>query len=121
MATTPMIPEVELAPRAADSIVEAWPRAWGSRYVTGMVLFGAYLGLNSYINIIRSTHIPVWKPFLWEMSSVLVIGVLVPLVVRFEDRFRIDSKERLRVRRARRAGGAGGAGARGGGGGARRE
>jgi len=104
MAANPAICEAEPAPRAADSIVEAWPRAWGSRYLTGLVLFGAYLGLNSYINIIRSTHIPLWKPFLWEMSSVLVIGLVVPLVVRFEDRFRIDSKARLRVLLAHLAG-----------------
>jgi two-component system LytT family sensor kinase len=104
MATIPMISEAELAPRAADSIIEAWPRAWGSRYLTGLALFGAYLGLNAYINIIRNTYIPLWKPFLWEMSSILVIGLLVPLVVRFEDRFRIDSNERLRVLLAHLAG-----------------
>ena len=104
MATIPVVSEAELTPRTADSIVEVWPRVWGSRYLTGVVLFGAYLGLNAYINIARNTYIPVWKPFLWEMSSVLVIGLLVPLVVRFEDRFRIDSKERLRVLLAHLAG-----------------
>lgn len=100
MATNPVISSQgrdETTPRAADSIVALWPRPWEPRYLLGVLLFGAYLGLNSYISIIRSTNIPAWKPFLWEMSSALVIGLLVPLVVRFEDRFRIDSKARLRV------------------------
>jgi two-component system, LytTR family, sensor kinase len=104
MATTPVNSEAEPAPRAGDSIVAIWPPAWGPRYLAGMLLFGAYLGLNSYINIIRSTYIPAWQPFLWETSSVLVIGLLIPLVVRFEDRFRIDSKARLRVLLAHLAG-----------------
>ena len=95
---------LEANPRAADSIVALWRGAWWYGYLLFMPLFGAYLGLNSYINIIRSTYIPAWKPFLWEMSSVLVIGALVPLVVRFEDRFRIDSKARLRVLLAHLAG-----------------
>jgi two-component system LytT family sensor kinase len=104
MATIPVICEAEPTPRAADSVVAIWPAAWEPRYLLGMLLFGAYLGLNSYINIIKSTYIPVWKPFLWEMSSVLIIGLMVPLVVRFEDRFRIDSKARLRVLLAHLAG-----------------
>jgi two-component system, LytTR family, sensor kinase len=104
MATIPVIGEAAPAHRAADSIVAIWPRPWAPRYLAGIALFGAYLGLNSYLNIIRDAHIPAWKPFLWEMSSVLVIGLLMPLVVRLEDRFRIDSKARLRVLLAHLAG-----------------
>lgn len=104
MAVSPVIFEAEPAPRAADSIVAVWPSAWGPRYLAGMLLFGAYLGLNSYINIIRNGHVPLWKPFLWEMSSVLVISLLIPLIVRFEDRFRIDSSARVRVLLAHLAG-----------------
>lgn len=104
MPTSPVISDAEPVPRAADSIVAVWPAAWDPRYLVGMLLFGAYLGLNSYINIIRNGHVQIWKPFLWEMSSVLVIGLLIPLIVRFEDRFRIDSKARLRVLLAHLAG-----------------
>jgi two-component system, LytTR family, sensor kinase len=94
---TASVVTVEPTPRAADSIVALWTRAWWPRYLAGMLFLGAYLGLNSYINVVRSAYIPAWKPFLWELSSVVVISLLVPLVVRFEDRFRIDSQARLRV------------------------
>jgi two-component system LytT family sensor kinase len=59
------------------------------------LLFGAYLGLNSFIN--RSSHAAGWEPFVWELSSVVVIAPLVVLVTRFENRFRLDSRPRGRI------------------------
>ena len=66
---------------------------WGL-YGALFVAFGAYQGLNVRIG---RADLPPWKPFLWEMSSVLMIGVLVPLIVRLERHFRLDSRPRGRV------------------------
>jgi len=60
-----------------------------------VLLFGAYLGLNSFIN--QPPHVAGWKPFVWELSSVVVIAGLVPCVIRFETRFRVDARPRGRI------------------------
>ena len=87
----------EASTLAADSIVAIWPgKHWGL-YLTFSVLLGAYLGLNHYITLRNVQTIAPWEPFFWEMSSVLVICLLVPLIVRFEDHFRIDTHARVRV------------------------
>ncbi|MBS0420829.1 MAG: histidine kinase [Proteobacteria bacterium] len=59
------------------------------------LLLGLYQGLNQAI----ATHgrYATWKAFVWEMSSVFVIFALIPLIVRFENRFRVDSRPRSRV------------------------
>src|SRR5690348_2191739 len=59
------------------------------------LLLGIYQGLNQAIG----THgrYATWKPFVWEMSSVFVIFALIPVIVRFENRFRIDSRPRSRA------------------------
>jgi two-component system, LytTR family, sensor kinase len=82
---------------AADSIVSLWPGKHWTLYLTLSVLLGAYLGLNSYISLRAVPTIAPWEPFLWEMSSVLVICLLIPVIVRFEDHFRIDAHARMRV------------------------
>ena len=102
MATSPAMAANETASgasgsRASDSIASLWSGKYWPLYLTLSVLYGAYLGLNSYINVRHVPTIRVWEPFLWEMSSVVVICLLVPLVIRFEDRFRIDSRPRPRV------------------------
>jgi two-component system LytT family sensor kinase len=51
--------------------------------------------LNASIG--ASPEVATWKPFVWEMSSALIIMLLVPLVFRFERRFRIDSRPRTRI------------------------
>lgn len=74
--------------------------AWGSprRFWTAVVvvvLFGAYLGVNHFID--TSPRTASWKPFVWEMSSAVVIGPLIALVMRFENRFRVDARPRSRI------------------------
>ena len=109
MATTPVVladgevPAIgtkggaEAPSPAADSIVALWPGRHWVLYLAVSLLLGAYLGLNSYISV-RSVHsIAPWMPFIWEISSVLVICLLMPLIVRFEDRFRIDTHVRVAV------------------------
>ena len=59
------------------------------------LLFGVYQGLNSLIGAGSGTA--GWKPFVWELSSVITVLALMPAVIRFAQRFRIDSKPRRRV------------------------
>jgi two-component system, LytTR family, sensor kinase len=59
------------------------------------LLLGFYQGLNQAIG--THGYYATWKPFAWEMSSVFVIFALIPLLVRFENRFRIDSRPRTRA------------------------
>jgi two-component system, LytTR family, sensor kinase len=63
-------------------------------YVACWLLVGLYQGLNASIG---ESDVATWKPFVWEMSSVLIVMLLVPLVFRFERRFPIDSRPRTRV------------------------
>lgn len=64
-------------------------------YVACWLLVGVYQGLNAIIG--EGPDVAAWKPFVWEMSSVVIVLLLVPLVFRFEQRFRIDSRPRGRV------------------------
>jgi two-component system, LytTR family, sensor kinase len=41
--------------------------------------------------------IAAWKPLVWEITSVIVIFALIPLVVRFEAHFRLDARPRWRI------------------------
>jgi signal transduction histidine kinase len=65
-------------------------------YAILAVLFGLYLGINARVGL-RGTGIPGWKPMVWELSSVVVIFALIPLVVRFEAHFRLDAHPRWRI------------------------
>jgi two-component system, LytTR family, sensor kinase len=67
-----------------------------------VLLFGAYLGLNSFIN--QPAHTAAWKPFVWELSSIVVIAGLIPFVRKWEDRFRVDGRPRGRILLAHAAG-----------------
>ena len=58
-------------------------------YVVFAVLLGTYLGINQ---IIDNSRLPPWKPFVWEMSSAVIIVACIPLIVRFERRFRLDAR-----------------------------
>ena len=53
------------------------------------VLLGAYLGVNQMID---NSRLAPWKPFVWEMSSTLIMVACIPLIVRFERRFRVDAR-----------------------------
>jgi two-component system, LytTR family, sensor kinase len=75
-------------------------RLWAI-YLVLMLLFAAYQGLNG---VIGSPGFAPWKPFVWEVSSVVLITALVPLIVRFENRFRLDSRRRARILLAHAAG-----------------
>jgi hypothetical protein len=75
-----------------------WLRPGWPLYITGVTLLGLWQGLNALINIRSlSEDVAAWKPFLWETSSVLVILVLIPAIVRVERRFRLDSRPRGRI------------------------
>jgi two-component system LytT family sensor kinase len=65
-------------------------------YAILALLFGLYLGINSMVGL-RGTGIAGWKPMVWELSSVVVIFALIPLVVRFEAHFRLDAHPRGRI------------------------
>jgi sensor histidine kinase YesM len=64
-------------------------------YLACWLLVGVYQGLNARIG--AGDGVATWEPFVWEMSSVLIVLVLVPLVFRFERRFTVDSQPRSRV------------------------
>ena len=66
-----------------------------ARLLICWLLVGVYQGLNALIG--AGYGVATWEPFVWEMSSVLIVLVLVPLVFRFEQRFRVDSRPRSRV------------------------
>src|SRR5688572_27463811 len=64
-------------------------------YVACWLLVGLYQGLNAAIG--EGSDVATWKPFVWEFSSALIVMLLVPLVFRFEQSFRIDSRPRSRI------------------------
>jgi integral membrane sensor domain MASE1 len=61
------------------------------------LLFGAYLGVNQIVNLHGNADVEPWKPLVWELSSAIVIFAVVPLIVRFERRFRLDARPRWRI------------------------
>jgi signal transduction histidine kinase len=71
-------------------------------YVVCWLIVGVYQGLNASIG--AGSDVATWKPFVWELSSVAIVMLLVPLVFRFEQRFRIDSRPRSRIVIAHAAG-----------------
>ena len=80
------------------------PRPLWPLYMPLVALFGAYNGINQMIGLRAVKSIAQWKPFVWELTSILVIGALVPLVIRFEDRFRLDARPRIAIALAHLAG-----------------
>ena len=54
------------------------------------------MGINSMVGL-RGTGIAGWKPMVWEITSIIVIFALIPLVVRFEAHFRLDGHPRWRI------------------------
>ena len=57
------------------------PRNLWPFYVPLVLLLGAYMGVNEFIDVRSVAAIAAWKPFIWDMTSVVVIGALIPLVV----------------------------------------
>jgi two-component system, LytTR family, sensor kinase len=74
-----------------------WLRAMWRLYVVFGLLFGAYLGINAMLGEMPDSHFEPWRPFVREYSSVLIIFLLIPLVIRLEDRFRLDARPRTLV------------------------
>jgi signal transduction histidine kinase len=66
-------------------------------YVACVLLYGVYLGINQFIGMGGEKSIAPWKPFVWEMSSVFVVVCLIPLIVLFESRYRLNAKPRWRT------------------------
>lgn len=91
-------PPTDARPAARRRKMPTW-----SIYAACGLLIGIYQGLNQAIGS-RSDAIAAWKPFAWELTSAAVVFALIPLVVRFERRFRLDSKPRIRVAFAHTAG-----------------
>src|SRR5689334_20376928 len=60
-----------------------WLRPGWPLYIAAVSLFGLWQGLNALIGMrsIGMRDVEVWKPFLWETSSVLVILALIPAIV----------------------------------------
>jgi two-component system LytT family sensor kinase len=66
-------------------------------YAVFGLLFGVYLGINEIVNLRGRSEYAPWKPLVWEISSAVVIFAFIPLIIRFERRFRLDSRPRWRV------------------------
>ncbi|MES2613772.1 MAG: LytTR family DNA-binding domain-containing protein [Pseudomonadota bacterium] len=73
-----------------------WPERYrplrrGAEVAFWTVLLLVQAAFNSVVTLIdlRSVGRPVaaWEPALWEVSSVLVVGLLIPAIVAFERRF----------------------------------
>jgi two-component system LytT family sensor kinase len=100
MAVTSEPVTTTLAPAASSTSFRAlrWLRPGWLLYALLAVLFGLYEGFNQAIDVKRARpDFAVWKPFVWELSSVLIIVALIPLIVQLERRVRIDSRPRLRA------------------------
>lgn len=82
---------------AIDSVTLRRPRTLWPVYMALVVLLSAYMGLNHLIEQRGGAHFAAWKPFVQETSSVLIIAALVPWVFRLENRFRLDSRPRVRI------------------------
>jgi two-component system, LytTR family, sensor kinase len=99
MAITPeQVHSFDPAGDDGTPLVLRWLRTGWPLYSLLGVLFGLYQGINHAIEMVRGRpDYPVWQPFVWELSSVVVIVALIPLVAYLENRVRIDSRPRLRV------------------------
>jgi two-component system, LytTR family, sensor kinase len=80
-----------------SSLLLRWLQPGWPLFITLTVLFGLYLGLNHLIDVAGNPRIAPWEPFVWELSSVLVILALIPAIVRLEQAFRLDSRPRGRI------------------------
>ena len=66
-------------------------------YLILALLFGLYQGLNQIVGLRGRIGIAAWEPLVWEISSIIVIFALIPFIVRFELRFRLDGHPRWRI------------------------
>jgi len=87
----------EHVPRPHGALASRWLGSRWPLFLTLAILFGLYYGLNHLIGLRSGPPIAAWKPFVWELSSVLVILALSPFIVRVEQRFRLDARPRSRI------------------------
>jgi signal transduction histidine kinase len=80
----------------SEGAAPAARRGWILYAVLGL-LFGLYMGVNSLIGARDRADIAPWEPLVWELSSVIMIFALIPFIVRFERRFRLDVRPRWRI------------------------
>jgi LytS/YehU family sensor histidine kinase len=88
---------VEHVPRQRSGLASRWLQSRWPLFIALAILFGLYHGLNQLIGLRSGPPIAAWKPFVWELSSVLVIVALSPFIVRMEQRFRLDARPRSRI------------------------
>jgi two-component system LytT family sensor kinase len=105
MATTTDPVAMTLGPATDSASAWRWLRPGWPLYVLLTLLFGLYQGFNAMIGLHSArSQFATWKPFIWELSSIVVIVALIPLVIRFENRVRVDSRPRMRALLAHIAG-----------------
>lgn len=85
-------------PNASSTDDTRWLRGVWRLYVLMGLLFGAYMAINDMAGgEIYSPHFAVWKPFVRNYSSILILFALIPLIVRLENHFRLDRRPRAPV------------------------
>lgn len=84
---------IAASPRPASK--RGWLNFRWALFVILGILLSIYQGLNQAIA--THGHYPTWQPLVWEASSVFVVFALVPLISRFENRYRVDSRPRTQT------------------------
>ena len=79
------------------SLLARWLQPGWPLFIALFVLLGLWQGLNQLIGMGPNSQNAAWKPFVWELSSVLVILALIPVIVRVERIFRLDAHPRSRI------------------------
>ena len=81
--------------KASSTDDATWPRGMWRLYIVIGLLVGAYMAINDIAGgEINSRHFEAWKPFVRNYSSVLILFALIPLIIRLENRFRLDGRPR---------------------------
>ncbi|MGH8216941.1 MAG: hypothetical protein ACREUT_00005, partial [Steroidobacteraceae bacterium] len=85
-------------PKVSSTDDARWLRGMWRLYIVIGFLFGVYMAINDMLQgEIYSPQFKLWKPFVRNESSILILLVLIPLVVRLENRFRVDARPRAPV------------------------
>jgi two-component system LytT family sensor kinase len=98
-ATSPAGGAVEPAslPSGTTTADGRWLRSVWRLYILIGILLGAYFGANDALQNTNEPYFGAWRPFVRNYSSILVVFLLIPIVIRLENRFRIDARPRSRV------------------------
>ena len=79
-----------------DTPIRVGRAGWALYVILGLLL-GVYLGINQIVYLRDNINIAAWKPLIWELSSVIVIFTVIPFIVLFEQRFRLNAHPRWRI------------------------